>query len=94
MTIKSVSDNIKTAVIGGGHWGKNLVRNFHALGVLKEEPLKNECQAFIEAIKTRNRPLTDGQEGLRVLRILKLPRIHLILGGQWQLIDEGRHCGD
>ena len=23
------------AVIGNGYWGKNLVRNFHALGVLK-----------------------------------------------------------
>ena len=25
----------KIAVIGNGYWGKNLVRNFHALGVLK-----------------------------------------------------------
>jgi len=25
---------MKVAVIGAGHWGKNLVRNFHALGVL------------------------------------------------------------
>lgn len=26
--------NLKVAVIGCGHWGKNLVRNFHRLGVL------------------------------------------------------------
>lgn len=25
---------IKVAVIGSGYWGKNLVRNFHALGAL------------------------------------------------------------
>ena len=25
----------KIAVIGNGYWGRNLVRNFHALGVLK-----------------------------------------------------------
>ena len=25
----------KVAVIGAGYWGKNLVRNFHQLGVLK-----------------------------------------------------------
>ena len=28
-------NNIKIAVIGAGYWGKNLVRNFHQLGVLK-----------------------------------------------------------
>ena len=28
-------NNIKIAVIGCGHWGKNLVRNFHELGALK-----------------------------------------------------------
>ena len=26
--------DIKVAVIGGGYWGKNLIRNFHALGSL------------------------------------------------------------
>ena len=26
--------NVKVAVIGMGYWGKNLVRNFHKLGVL------------------------------------------------------------
>ena len=25
---------IKVAVVGSGYWGKNLVRNFHALGAL------------------------------------------------------------
>ncbi|MFA6412078.1 MAG: Gfo/Idh/MocA family oxidoreductase [Syntrophales bacterium] len=28
-------NNLKIAVIGAGYWGKNLVRNFHQLGVLK-----------------------------------------------------------
>jgi len=30
---KDLTPNI--AVIGAGYWGKNLVRNFHQLGVLK-----------------------------------------------------------
>ena len=30
----SVDDTIKVAVIGCGHWGKNLARNFSELGVL------------------------------------------------------------
>ena len=34
------------------------------------EPLRNECREFIECIETRRRPLTDGREGLRVLRVL------------------------
>jgi len=34
------------------------------------EPLRNECVAFLDAVATRRPPLTDGREGLRVLRVL------------------------
>lgn len=34
------------------------------------EPLKNECQEFLRAIDTRRDPLTNGTEGLSVLRVL------------------------
>lgn len=34
------------------------------------EPLRLECAAFLEAIRTRRPPLTDGESGLRVLRVL------------------------
>lgn len=34
------------------------------------EPLKEECRSFLEAIETRRPPLSDGAEGLRVLRVL------------------------
>ncbi len=34
------------------------------------EPLKEECQHFIECIEKRRTPWTDGEEGLRVLRLL------------------------
>lgn len=34
------------------------------------EPLREECSHFIKCVATRTRPLTDGEEGLRVLRIL------------------------
>jgi len=34
------------------------------------EPLREECRAFLEAMETRNPPLSDGEEGLRVLRVL------------------------
>lgn len=36
----------------------------------KEEPLAQECSHFLQCIRTGARPLTDGAEGLRVLRVL------------------------
>lgn len=35
-----------------------------------KEPLRIECEHFIECIVTRRKPKTDGQDGLRVLKIL------------------------
>jgi UDP-2-acetamido-3-amino-2,3-dideoxy-glucuronate N-acetyltransferase len=37
---------------------------------LKDEPLKCECMHFLECAAKGQRPVTDGKEGLRVLRIL------------------------
>ena len=37
-----------------------------------EEPLKAECKAFLSAIKTNTKPLTSGEEGLKVLKVLEL----------------------
>lgn len=36
------------------------------------EPLRSECSHFLECMLTDKRPLTDGEEGLRVLRVLQL----------------------
>lgn len=38
----------------------------------KDEPLKNACLHFIECVKNRTKPLTDGDEALNVLKILEL----------------------
>ncbi len=35
------------------------------------EPLRAECEHFLECLATRGRPRTDGEEGLRVLRVLQ-----------------------
>jgi len=35
------------------------------------EPLRAECQHFLDCIRERRTPRTDGQEGLRVLRVLQ-----------------------
>lgn len=35
------------------------------------EPLKEELKHFVECVRDRRRPRTDGEEGLRVLRVLE-----------------------
>lgn len=35
------------------------------------EPLRLECQAFLDSVATRRPPLTDGSSGLRVLQVLE-----------------------
>ncbi|OQB54367.1 MAG: UDP-2-acetamido-3-amino-2,3-dideoxy-D-glucuronate N-acetyltransferase [Deltaproteobacteria bacterium ADurb.Bin151] len=37
-----------------------------------EEPLKAECKAFLAAVETNTRPLTSGEEGLKVLKVLEI----------------------
>jgi len=37
----------------------------------KKEPLKTECRHFLNCIKTREIPKTNGEEGLRVLKLLE-----------------------
>ena len=37
-----------------------------------EEPLKSECRAFMKALETHEKPITSGEEGLRVLKILEI----------------------
>jgi UDP-2-acetamido-3-amino-2,3-dideoxy-glucuronate N-acetyltransferase len=36
-----------------------------------EEPLREECAHFLESVRSRRRPRTDGEEGLRVLSVLQ-----------------------
>ena len=35
------------------------------------EPLRNECEHFVACCNQRTQPITDGKEGLRVLRVLQ-----------------------
>ena len=47
-----------------------------------DEPLRLECQAFLNAIATRTPPLTDGRSGLRVLQVLGAAQRSLVLNGE------------
>lgn len=46
------------------------------------EPLKEECIHFLESINTKTPPLTDGQEGLNVLKVLHSCQNSLEMNGQ------------
>jgi UDP-2-acetamido-3-amino-2,3-dideoxy-glucuronate N-acetyltransferase len=43
----------------------------HVVETESEEPLRAECRHFLNCIVSREIPRTDGQEGLRVLRVLQ-----------------------
>lgn len=55
-----------------GHFPVPIKNGGKYILVPQEEPLKKECEHFIKCCETRQRPLTDGQEGLRVLKVLKM----------------------
>jgi predicted dehydrogenase len=47
-----------------------------------DEPLRQECRAFLDAIATRQAPLTDGASGLRVLRVIHAAQRSLVMNGE------------
>jgi predicted dehydrogenase len=47
-----------------------------------EEPLRRECQAFLEALATRRPPVSDGASGLRVLKVLQAAQRSLVMNGE------------
>jgi predicted dehydrogenase len=48
----------------------------------KSEPLRTECEQFLRSIETREKPRTDAEEGLRVLKVLQSCQRSLQMNGQ------------
>jgi predicted dehydrogenase len=48
------------------HYGDSYIPH-----IKQEEPLKVECQHFLDCVATGDRPLTSGQDGLDLVRILE-----------------------
>jgi UDP-2-acetamido-3-amino-2,3-dideoxy-glucuronate N-acetyltransferase len=56
------------------------------------EPLKEECRHFLECVASRNRPVTDAKEGLRVLRVLDACQRSLLQqGAAVDIFPEPKH---
>ena len=49
--------------------------------IKQEEPLKNECQHFLDCIRHGTRSLTSGEDGLELVRILEASTESLKKGG-------------
>jgi hypothetical protein len=47
----------------------------------QEEPLKSECQHFLDCIRESISPLTNGRQGLELVRILEASSASLKQGG-------------
>jgi len=56
--------------------------NKRVVDVEADEPLRRECQDFLECIENRRQPWTDGRHGLQVLRILDACQRSLCEGGK------------
>jgi UDP-2-acetamido-3-amino-2,3-dideoxy-glucuronate N-acetyltransferase len=57
--------------------------------VPQAEPLRLECEHFLNCIRTGEAPITDGHEGLRVLRILKASQQALDAGVKKVYLKKG-----
>jgi len=58
----------------------------------QEEPLKVECQHFLDCIRNRTRPLTDGRQALAMVRILEAASASLKQeGGPVHFDNEAAH---
>jgi len=45
------------------------------IDVPRGEPLKSECQHFLDCVANGTTPFTDAEEALRVLRVLETPNL-------------------
>ena len=77
---KRVDANRRTETFGeyqfAYHYG-SVVSPF----VRHEEPLRVECEHFLECVRNRATPLTDGRNGLAVVQIIQAAQESLLNGG-------------
>ena len=58
------------------------------LDIPQDEPLRLECEHFLKCIQNGDSPKTDGEEGLRVLRVLNASQLSLNKNGRKVILDE------
>jgi len=70
--------------------GKSMTRQISETTLFfpEEEPLRSECEHFLQCMETRQRPRTDGESGLKVLRILAASQESLESDGKIVCMEE------
>lgn len=66
-------------------YGEDLTLRFGDIvipSIKMKEPLRTECEHFVEAIKTGKPPRSDGYDGLRVVKVLEAAHASLKSGGK------------
>ena len=58
------------------HYGDSYIPH-----IKHEEPLKTECQHFVDCIENGREPLTSGRDGMELVRILEASSLSLKQGG-------------
>ena len=59
-----------------------------SLAIPDDEPLRRECEHFLECIRDRKKPVTDANSGIDVLRVLEGCQISLQLNGRPVVLSE------
>lgn len=59
--------------------------------IKQEEPLRVECQHFLDCVRSGRKPLTDGEHGARVVRILEASSQSLSRQGAAVRVSYGPH---
>lgn len=54
----------------------------HTIEFAKDEPLSLECRHFVECVRTRETPKSDGRDGWRVLKVLEASQRSLSMNGE------------
>jgi UDP-2-acetamido-3-amino-2,3-dideoxy-glucuronate N-acetyltransferase len=77
-------------------WRDGIIEGAKAQGVPVsfdgEEPLRRECQHFIDCVADRRQPLTPGEEGVQVLQVLQGCQRSLQMNGEPVAVDSATHA--
>ena len=68
--------------------------DMHVPYIRQEEPLRSECQHFLDCVKEGITPLTDGKRGLELVRILEASSQSLKQGGSPIVLQTPASNGD
>jgi predicted dehydrogenase len=68
--------------------------DMHVPYIKQEEPLRSECQHFLDCVKEGISPLTDGKRGLELVKILEASSQSLKQGGAPIILPSTSRNGD